>query len=173
MNEPSNHMRISHIVAAGTNDAIGKNNQLLWHLPQDLKFFKNTTWAMPVIMGRKTFEAVDSKPLPGRFNIVVTRRQDLKSETENLWFATSIDEALAIAKNTGCKEIFIAGGAEIYAQTLPITHRIYLTRVHAHFEADAFFPALAPDEWQLVNQVDFSVDAKHAYSFSVQTWDRV
>lgn len=166
-------MTISHIVAAGSNDAIGKDNQLLWHLPQDLKFFKNTTWAMPVIMGRKTFEAVGSKPLPGRFNIIVSRQEGLKSTHEMVWYARSIDEAIQLASQTGGKEIFIAGGAEIYAQSLAITNRIYLTRVHAHFEADAFYPKFDAEAWQLKSSIDFNIDEKHAYSFTIETWDRI
>jgi len=89
---------ISLIVAASSNNAIGRNNQLLWHLPIDLKFFKNTTWAMPVIMGRKTFESVGGKPLTGRTNIIVSRQADLKSEYDNVWFATSLEDAVEQAK---------------------------------------------------------------------------
>lgn len=166
-------MRISHIVAVGTNNAIGKNNRLLWHLPQDLRFFKNTTWAMPVVMGRKTFEALNNKPLPGRYNVVITRQGVIQEETENLRFAHNIDEALRMAESTACKEIFIIGGAQIYAQTFALTQRIYLTRVHAHFEADAFYPDFDPSAWKLLHNVDFNVDERHAYSFSIQTWDRI
>ena len=89
---------ISLIVAASTNNAIGKSNQLLWHLPIDLKFFKNTTWALPVIMGRKTFESVGSKPLTGRTNIIISRKTDLKSIYENVWFAISLENALEQSK---------------------------------------------------------------------------
>ena len=162
---------ISLIVAASSNNAIGKNNQLLWHLPVDLKFFKNTTWAMPVIMGRKTFEAVGSKPLPGRQNIIVSRAA--KPSTEgSVWWASSIEEALAQAGTLHCKEVFIAGGAQIYELTLPLAQRVYLTRVHAHFEADTFFPELDVNDWSLMRSTDFGVDEKHAYSFSIQVWER-
>jgi len=164
---------LSHIVAAGTNNAIGKDNQLLWHLPQDLKFFKNTTWAMPVIMGRKTFEAVNSKPLPGRLNIIVSRQESTIADSSLLAFARDMDEAIQKAAATNALEIFIAGGAQIYAQTLPQTDRIYMTRVHASFEADAYYPEWNQEEWQMQSSRDFNADEKHAYSFSIQIWDRI
>jgi dihydrofolate reductase len=163
---------ISIIVAASSNNAIGKDNQLLWHLPQDLKFFKNTTWAMPVIMGRKTFEAVGSKPLPGRMNIIVTRQRNVTSQFENVQYANGLPDAIQKAEATHCKEIFIAGGSEIYKQTMELADRIYLTRVHAHIEGDAFFPELNVEDWDMVRNTDFAADEKHAYSFSVQVWNR-
>jgi dihydrofolate reductase len=163
---------ISLIVAASSNNAIGKANQLLWHLPKDLKFFKNTTWAMPVIMGRKTFESVGNKPLQGRFNIIISRQADLKSEYDNVWFAASLEEAIEKAKSTNCNEIFIAGGAQIYEQSMSIANRIYLTRVHATLDGDAFFPAFDAEQWVLSSNTDFSADEKHAYPFSIQTWNR-
>lgn len=165
-------MLLSLIVAASSNNAIGRNNELLWHLPIDLKFFKNTTWALPVIMGRKTFESVGSKPLTGRTNIIISRQEGLISQYDNVWFATSLDEAIEQAKKLETKEIMIAGGAQIYEQALPVSNRIYLTRVHVHLEADAFFPAFSIDEWELTNSKDFEANEKHAYSFSIQQWDR-
>ncbi|HMX37989.1 MAG TPA: dihydrofolate reductase, partial [Ferruginibacter sp.] len=137
---------LSLIVAAAENNAIGKNNQLLWHLPNDLKFFKNTTWGMPVIMGRKTFESVN-KPLPGRFNIVITRQPGWKAE--GVVVASDLNDALRKAEETNCNEIFIIGGGEIYNQAFPMAGKIYLTRVHAELEGDTFFPALDPRQWQL------------------------
>jgi dihydrofolate reductase len=165
-------MLISLIVAASSNNAIGRNNELLWHLPIDLKFFKNTTWALPVIMGRKTFESVGSKPLTGRTNIIVSRQEGLTSQYDNVWFATSLEEAIEHAKKLETKEIMIAGGAQIYEQALPIANRIYLTRVHVHLEADAFFPEFSVDEWDLTRNSDFEANEKHAYSFSIQQWDK-
>lgn len=164
---------ISLIVAASSNNAIGRNNQLLWHLPIDLKFFKNTTWAMPVIMGRKTFESVGGKPLTGRTNIIVSRQADLKSEHDNVWFAVSLEDAVEQAKKLETKEIFIAGGSQIYQHAMAIANRIYLTRVHAHIEADAFFPEFNVEEWELTQNNDFTADEKHAYSFSIQQWDKI
>lgn len=165
-------MNISLIVAASANNAIGKNNQLLWHLPQDLKFFKNTTWAMPVIMGRKTFESVGGKPLPGRLNIILSTQKNQSSDTASLAFAADKEEALAIARKTGAKEVFIAGGAQIYALFFPLATRLYMTRVHATFEADTFFPEIDVAVWEIGQEKEFTTDDKHAYSFSIQCWER-
>ena len=162
-------MTISLIVAAAENNSIGKNNQLLWHLPNDLKFFKNTTWGMPVIMGRKTFEAVN-KPLPGRFNIVITRQQGWNAD--GVIVAKDINDALQKASETNCKEIFIIGGGEIYKQAIEMASKIYLTRVHATIDADTFFPAIDENKWQLINNEDFGVDEKHAFAYSFQVWER-
>ena len=162
-------MIISLIVAASENNAIGKNNQLLWHLPNDLKFFKNTTWGMPVIMGRKTFEAVN-KPLPGRFNIVITRQAGWKAD--GVIVAKDLKEALQKAAETNCKEIFIIGGGEIYKQSMEIADKIYLTRVHATIEGDTFFPMVDENKWQLIANEDFEVDEKHAFAYSFQVWER-
>lgn len=160
---------ISLIVAASTNNAIGKDNQLLWHLPNDLKFFKNTTWGMPVIMGRKTFEAVN-KPLPGRFNIVITRQADWKGE--GTIAAIDLKDALKKAKETNCNEIFVIGGGEIYKQSMEIADKIYLTRVHVTLDGDTFFPAIDETKWQLAHNQDFEADEKHAHAYSFQTWQR-
>jgi dihydrofolate reductase len=159
---------ISLIVAAAENNSIGKNNQLLWHLPNDLKFFKNTTWGMPVIMGRKTFEAVN-KPLPGRFNIVITRQSGWQAD--GVIVATDLDDALQKAAETNCKEIFIIGGGEIYRQAFDKAQKIYLTRVHAHIEGDTFFPVIDENRWVLRSVQEFSADEKHAYAYSFQTWE--
>lgn len=158
---------LSLIVAASTNNAIGKNNQLLWHLPNDLKFFKNVTWGMPVIMGRKTYESI-GKPLPGRINIVITRKQDW--QPEGVIVATTMEAALQKAKETHCKEIFIAGGGEIFNQAFSMAHKIYMTRVHAVVDGDVFFPSIDDNNWKLISNEDFSEDKKHAYRYSFQQW---
>ncbi len=158
---------ISLIVAASENNVIGKNNQLLWHLPNDLKFFKNTTWGMPVIMGRKTFESVN-KPLPGRINIVITRQTDWK--TDGVIVAADLNDALKKAAETNCKEFFIIGGGEIYQQAYEKAEKIYLTKVHTHFEGDTFFPAMDKSKWKLVSCQEFTADEKHAFAYSFQTW---
>lgn len=160
-------MTKSLVVAASENNAIGKNNQLLWHLPNDLKFFKNTTWGMPVIMGRKTFESVN-KPLPGRFNIVITRQQDWQAD--GVIVAADLDDALQKAAETNCKEAFIIGGGEIFKQSMDIADKIYLTRVHANIEGDTFFPAIDESKWQLNSNQDFPADEKHAFAYSFQIW---
>ena len=168
-NSLSEGMEIALIVAASTNHAIGKNNQLLWHLPNDLKFFKNTTWGFPVIMGRKTFEAVN-KPLPGRTNIVITRKLDWEAPTVKT--ATHLEGAIEIAGQTNAKQLFIIGGGEIYTQAMPLADTIYLTRVHTIMEGDTFFPALDEAQWDLFSNDDFSADEKHAFDYSFQVWKR-
>ncbi|MDN3654472.1 dihydrofolate reductase [Ferruginibacter paludis] len=161
---------IAMIVAASENNAIGKDNQLLWHLPNDLKFFKNTTWGFPVIMGRKSFESV-GKPLPGRTNIVVTRRPDWKA-ADTITVA-SIEEGVQQAiTTTNSKLIFITGGGEIYKQSMDITDIIYMTRVHATLDGDTFFPVIDEEKWKLVSNEDFDADDKHQYSYSFQKWEK-
>lgn len=153
--------KISIIVAASENNAIGKDNQLLWHLPEDLKFFKRTTSGHPVIMGRKTFESV-GKPLPNRRNIIVSRQADLQiTGTETF---TSIEDALQSCKNE--KEVFIVGGAEIYELSLPFVNKLYLTKVHHTFEADTFFKEPDLSDWILLSSEDHYKDEKHAYDFT-------
>jgi dihydrofolate reductase len=163
-------MTISLIVAAAENNAIGKNNQLLWHLPNDLKFFKNTTWGMPVIMGRKTFEAVN-KPLPGRINIVITRQTGWSAE--NVLVAADLEDALQKAKATSCNEIFVIGGGEIYKQSMEIADKIYMTRVHTTLDGDTFFPAIDNTIWHKTSLQEFAADEKHQYAYSFQTWERI
>ncbi len=162
-------MTISLIVAAAENNAIGKDNQLLWHLPNDLKFFKNTTWAMVVVMGRKTFEAVN-RPLPGRVNVVITRQADWKAD--DVVVAKDLQDALKKAADTNCKEAFLIGGGEIYKWAMPIADKIYMTRVHAELEGDTFFPAIDEQVWKLTSHEDFGVDAKHQYAYSFQVWEK-
>lgn len=157
------------VVAASTNNVIGKDNQLIWHLPNDLKFFKNTTWGFPTIMGRKTYEALN-KPLPGRTNIVITRNPGWKAD--GVTTAGSLDDAIAKGYETNAKQIFIIGGGEIFAQSVPIADSIYITRVHATLEGDAFFPEIDEDKWALVSNEDFPADEKHAYPYSFQLWKK-
>ncbi len=162
-------MKISLVVAASENNAIGKDNQLLWHLPNDLKFFKNTTWGMPVIMGRKTFESV-SKILPGRFNIIITTQ--LNWGFDGAIVANSLQDALDKALATNCNEAFIIGGGEIYKQSMEMAHTIYLTRVHTVIDGDTFFPEIDETKWELVSNEDFEMDEKHAFGYSFQKWER-
>ena len=162
-------MKISLVVAASENNAIGKNNQLLWNLPNDLKFFKNTTWGMPVIMGRKTFESV-SKILPGRFNIVITTRPNWNFD--GALVANSLQDALDKALVTNCNEAFIIGGGEIYTQSMEMANTIFLTRVHTTIDGDTFFPEIEETKWQLVSNEDFEMDEKHAFSYSFQKWEK-
>jgi dihydrofolate reductase len=163
-------MIISIIVAASVNNAIGKNNWLLWHLPNDLKFFKNTTWAMPVVMGRKTFESLGNKPLPGRLNIIVTRQTHWNADGVRV--AASLKDAVNLAEQNNYKEIFIAGGGEIYKQAYEIADKIYLTRVFTETDADTFFPVIDTGIWKLKSNREFSADEKHAYDYSFQLWQK-
>ncbi|MBC7829107.1 MAG: dihydrofolate reductase [Chitinophagaceae bacterium] len=162
-------MLISLVVAASENNAIGKDNKLLWHLPNDMRFFKNTTWAMPVIMGRKTFEAL-GKPLTGRTNIVITRQKTWKAEGAKA--VKNMDEAIREASHADAKEAFVIGGGEIYRQSMSRARKIYLTRVHAALDGDTYFPEVNEIEWNLVSNLDFDADNKHAFSYSFQIWER-
>ena len=162
-------MLISLIVAASSNSAIGRDNQLLWHLPNDMKFFKNTTWGMPVVMGRKTFESM-GKALNGRTNIVITRQKDWQADGVKV--VDSLDGALTVAADADAKEIFVVGGGEIYRQALPLCHRIYMTRVFTEIDGDTFFPEIDPAHWTLLSELPFVKDAKHPYDYSFQVWER-
>jgi dihydrofolate reductase len=165
-------MTISLIVAASENNVIGKDNQLLWRLPNDTRFFKNTTWGMPVIMGRKTFEALNGEPLPGRFNFVISRNTDWSPGKEKVKKTASLEEAIREAGETDCKEIFVIGGGQVYAQAMPMADKIYMTRVHAKLDGDAWFPVIDEKEWLLSDKMDFPADDKHAYAYSFQVWTR-
>ena len=165
-------MIISLIVAASENNAIGKDNKLLWHLPNDMKFFKNTTWGMPVIMGRKTYDALTGEPLPGRFNFVITRQKNWQPGNEKVTVTPSLGLALEGAEATDCKETFVIGGGEIYREAMPIADRIYMTRVHAKLDGDTYFPPIDETQWRLTDNRDFPADEKHAYTYSFQVWER-
>lgn len=161
-------MTISLVVAAATNNVIGKDNQLLWKLPNDMRFFKNVTWGMPVIMGRKTFESL-AEPLKGRKNIVLSRQA---ADADGAIIVKSLDDALFLAKQMDMKEVMVVGGGEIYTQAMEKARRIYLTRVEAEPEGDTYFPAIDPKKWRLVRQDDHEADEKHAYNYSFQVWER-
>jgi dihydrofolate reductase len=159
----------SLVVAASTNNAIGKNNQLLWNLPNDLKFFKNITWAMPVLMGRKTFEALGNKPLSGRVNIVLT--SDKKYKQDGIVVVHKIKDAEFFAAENDYKELMILGGGNVYAQTIDDADKIYITRINHVFEdADTYFPSINENKWKLVSNTDYYKDDKHAYDYSFQLW---
>ncbi len=163
-------MIISLIVAASTNNAIGKNNQLLWHLPNDMRFFKNTTWAMPVIMGRKTFDSL-GKPLSGRYNLVITRKDNWHHD--GVTVAPSIDEAINKAAIADYKEVFIIGGGEIFHASMPIADKIFMTRVNAIIEGDTFFPEIDASAWKMTSEQSFVTDEKHAYAYRFQLWEKI
>ena len=162
-------MFISFVVAAAKNNVIGKDNQLVWNLPNDMKFFKNVTWGMPVVMGRKSFESL-GKALPGRKNIVLTRQEDWKAK--DVIVVKSMEEAKEAVKEMDVKEMMVIGGGEIFKMVMPEAKRIYLTRVDAEPDGDAYFPKVDPAEWELVSKKDHEADAKHAYNYSFQIWER-
>ena len=162
-------MTLSIIVAMAENGVIGHNNRLLWHLPADLKWFKHHTTGHAVLMGRKTFESL-GKPLPNRRNVVLTSQK--KRSIEGCEVVNSLDEALDLLKNDG--EIFVIGGGEVYRKTLPLAHRIYLTRVHQSFEGDTFFLAnLNPSEWLPSHDEHHLADGlKNQYAYTFQIFER-
>jgi dihydrofolate reductase len=159
---------ISLIAAIAENKVIGKDNRLVWHLPVDMRFFKNTTMGHTLIMGRKTFESF-GKPLPGRKSIVITRQKDYRYEGVKV--VHSLDEAIKAAPVD--EEVFIAGGAEIYRQAMPLCERMYLTIVHHDFEGDTWFPPIDYGQWKLLSSEKHPADEKHAYAFSINVYERV
>lgn len=158
---------ITMIAAAAENNALGKDNDLVWHLPDDFKRFKKLTTGHHIIMGRKTFESFP-KPLPNRTHIIITRSKEYKAEGAIV--VNSLEEALEISKNS--RESFIIGGGEIYKLALPKADKIELTRVHGSFEADAFFPEIDEKNWELVAEEFHPKDEKHNYDFTYLTYER-
>ena len=160
------------IVAVAENGVIGRNNALPWYLPNDLKYFKQTTMGKPVIMGRKTYESI-GKPLPGRTNIVITRQADY--QPEGVKVVNSVEAARELAESVclidGQEEAMIMGGAEIYALALPHTDRLYLTEVHADVEGDAFFPEYDKSLWQEVAREDFAAEGPNPYNYSFVVYE--
>jgi|SRR5690554_2508088 len=162
-------MKISLIAAATENNVIGKDNDLPWSLPDDMKFFVQTTKGHHILMGRKNFEAT-KKLLPNRTNIVITRKEDYTFEGAVI--LQSIEEGIRYAKENGEQELMIIGGGEIYKQALPLADRIYLTRIHAEIEGDTFFPELDMNDWKIISENKHPVDERHDYSFTIYTLDR-
>lgn len=158
-------MKVSIIVAAATNGAIGKENKLLWHLPVDMKFFKEKTMGHHMIMGRKTYESI-GKPLPGRTTIIITRDSGYKAE--GCLVVNSIEQAIETAKAAGDTEAMVTGGAEIYQLALTKADCIYLTRVEGNFEADTFFN-FDPEQWVVKEKKDYKADEKNKYNCSFIT----
>ena len=160
-------MRVSLIVAVSENGVIGKDNDLIWHLPKDMKFFKDTTQGHHVIMGRKNFESIPHKfrPLPNRTNIIVTRQSGYVAE--DCLVVNSIEESIEVAKKNGDTEPFVIGGGEIYKVALEnnLIDRIYLTKIHYTFKGDTFFPNLSED-WKVLAREDCQADEKNKYDYS-------
>jgi dihydrofolate reductase len=158
---------ITIIAAAGENNELGKDNDLVWHLPDDFKRFKQLTTGHFIIMGRKTFESFP-KPLPNRTHLVITRNKNY--QREGAVVVHSMDEALTYAKNDA--QPFIIGGGEIYKIGLEAADKIELTRVHGTFDVDTYFPEIPLDSWKLLTEVYHEKDERHAFAFTYQTWVR-
>ncbi len=161
-------MKVSMIVAVSANNVIGANAGLPWRLQEDLRRFKEITMGKPMIMGRLTFESI-GKALPGRRSIVITRQVDYQQE--GIEVVATPDAALELAGDVD--EVMIIGGGEVYEQFLPMTDRIYLTRVHAEFDGDTFFPEINEDEWWIVSSEPLPPNDERPFSISFQTLERI
>ncbi len=160
--------KISIIVAIAENYAIGKNNDLLWHISNDLKRFKSLTRNHCVVMGKRTYYSLPTRPLPNRTNIVIT---DVPGEQiDQCVMAYSIEDA--VEKMDANNENFIIGGGSIYRQFMPLADKLYITRVHKNFDADTFYPEISPDEWQLVDKKDIDDDPQNDFTYSFEIYER-
>lgn len=154
------------IAAAAENNALGKDNQLLWHLPEDFKRFKTLTSGHFIIMGRKTFESFP-KPLPNRTHIIITRQPNYQAP-EGCIVVTSLEKAMELCPKN--EEAFVIGGGEIYQQALDVVDKIDVTRVHTTLDADTFFPTIDPTLWEMVFEEFHPKDDKHAFDFTFLTY---
>lgn len=160
---------IKLIVAKASNNVIGDKNNLIWHLPNDLKHFKNLTTGHPIIMGRKTYESL-GRPLPNRTNIIITRDQNFIDD--QIIITHSLEQALAIA-NEIQEDVFVIGGGEIYKQAMEYVDVIYLTEVHHEFNGDTYFPEIDEESFEEEERVHHMKDEKHPYSYSFITYKRI
>ncbi len=162
---------LSVIVAASQNDVIGNNNQLPWHLPRDLAYFKKITMGCPIIMGRKTYESI-SKALPGRLNIVITRNRDYCQN--DVLVVNSLDDAIAEAqqKQPDAKEIHIIGGATIFVQALSVANKMYLNRVLADCDGDAKLPEIDWSQWDLLSREHHPADEKNNFAIDFEVYEK-
>jgi len=159
----------SIIVAVAQNNAIGKDNKLLWHIPEDMKWFKKLTTGHTIIMGKRTYESLPIKPLPNRRSIVIT---DNPSDCfAGCLMVTSIRDA--IERCNPDEENFIVGGASVYKQFLPVSDRLYITRIHRDFEGDVFFPEFSLKEWNLISSDEHSADAFNDFSYSFEIYGKI
>jgi dihydrofolate reductase len=165
-------MIISLIAALGRNRVIGKNNTLPWHLPDDMKFFMETTRGHYVVMGRKNYESIPPKfrPLPGRTNIVITRQANYPAP--GCIVVHTLDEALQTAQRAGEEEVFIIGGAQVYQLALPLAQRLYLTEIHASPEGDTFFPEFDKNLWKERWRKHHPADSRHTFAFDFVLYER-
>ena len=158
------------IVAISDNNAIGRNNELLWHISEDLRFFKRTTLGCPVIMGRRTFESI-GHALPKRVNIVISRGFNTAEEVA---VAGSLDAAFKVAEETNLEKCFVIGGGQIYSQALPLVDRLIVTHVHTVIEgADTFFPQIDPEVWHVAQRSELLHDEESGYDFEFVEYIRI
>lgn len=158
--------KISLIVAMDANNVIGQDNDMPWHLPDDLKFFKKNTQNKIVIMGRKTFQSIGSKPLPNRRNIVISRNQSFDVNGADLY--VSVEQAILSCPKQD--EVMIIGGGQLYKMMLPYATKLYITHVEASIEGDTVFPSWSIDDWQESSSEHHSTDEKHQFAFSFKTY---
>lgn len=167
-------MFISIIVAASTNNVIGIKNKLPWRISEDLKYFKRKTMGKTIIMGRNTFDSI-GKALPGRTSIVITGQRQWSAPGVKV--AHSLAEAIQISESLslidGNEEVIVIGGAQVYGEVLAQVRRIYLTRVSAQIEGDAYFPSLSENDWKMISQEDFPATLSNTYSFAFEVYERV
>jgi dihydrofolate reductase len=161
-------MRIAAITAMSENRVIGKNNQLPWHLPADLRYFKKLTMGRPILLGRRTYESI-GRPLPGRCNVVISR--DPTFQAPGCVVAKSIETALSAVSYSD--EVYVIGGAQLYAEMLPRTQRLYITLVHQKMEGDTFFPEVDKYQWRQTSREDHPADEENIYPYSFIVLDRV
>ena len=160
-------MTISIIAAVAKNNVIGKNNDLVWHLPKDLKFFKDKTSGHHIIMGRKNYETL-MRPLPNRTSVIITRRKNYQAP--GCIVVHSIEEAIAKVENDA--EPFIIGGGQIYRQSMHIANRMYITHIDESFEGDTYFPEIDLHTWKVVSRTNHPADEKNPYAFSIVVYER-
>jgi len=164
-------MQIVLIAAVSENNVIAKDGEMPWRLPADLKYFKNQTWALPVYMGRKTFDSFGGKPLPGRLNLVLTHNADYKAD--GMVTVASFADAQFVAKEKDYNVLMVIGGGQIYAQTIDKADKLLVTRVHKTIEnGDTFFPEIDIKKWKLTSSQDFPADEKNSDPYSFQVWER-
>jgi len=167
-------MKVSLITAVGENLEIGLNNDLLWHLPRDMRFFTETTRGHCVIMGRKNWDSIPLKyrPLKGRTNVVVTRKENLQLEGAEV--VRSIEEGIELARKNGKEDVFIIGGGQIYTLALmnDLVDTMYITWVHKSFDADTFFPSFERKNWDLISEEHFESDEKNPFSFTIAEYKK-
>ncbi|MBS1682668.1 MAG: dihydrofolate reductase [Bacteroidetes bacterium] len=166
-------MKISIIAAVAQNRTIGKANDLPWRLPDDMKYFMQTTQGHHVVMGRKNYQSLPEKfkPLPNRTNIVISRQKNFSAQ--GCIVVNDLPTAVSLSKQNNETELFIIGGAEIYSLALPITDKLFLTEIKAEIEGDTFFPAFEKNAWQEISRVHHPVDAKHSFEFDFVIYQRM